>query len=123
MRVLIVSELPEQRRFVTGSLGPSYDFIETSDGRRAIALAESEDFDLVVTDETAVPFGGFGLARELKSLIDAPSVIVLLERSQDTWLARWSGADRWLVRPIDSFALADAAKALTHPGTPASRRT
>lgn len=123
MRVLVVSELPEQRRFVAGSLGPSYDFVDVADGRRAIALAESEDFDLVITDETAEPFGGFGLARELKSLIDAPSVIVLLERSQDTWLARWSGADRWLVRPIDSFALADAAKALTHPGTSASRRT
>lgn len=123
MRVLVVSQLPEQRRFVAGSLGPSYDFVETSDGRRAIALAEAEDFDLVVTDETAVPFGGFGLARELKTLIDAPAVIVLLERPQDAWLARWSGADRWLVRPIDSFALADAAKALTHPGTSALRRT
>lgn len=123
MKVLTVSELPAQHRFVAGSLGPAYDFVEVADGRAAIALAETEDFDLVISDETAEPFGAFGLARELKNLIDAPAVIVLLERPGDSWLARWSGADRWLVRPIDSFELADAARALTHPGAPASRRT
>ena len=122
MRVLTVSESPEQHRFITGSLGPGYDYVEATNGRDAIALAESRDFDLVVADETTEPFGGFGLARELKALIDPPAVIVLLERPGDAWLARWSGADRWLVRPVDSFALADDAKALTHPGASASRR-
>lgn len=123
MKVLIVSEIPAQHRFVTGALGPAYDFVEAADGREALALAEADDFALVITDETAEPFGAFGLSRELKMMIDPPAVIVLLERPGDQWLARWSGADRWLIRPIDSFALADAAKALTHPGATVSRRS
>jgi DNA-binding response OmpR family regulator len=38
-------------------------------------------------------------------------VIVILERAQDQWLAKWSGADRWLVRPVDPFELAEAVRA------------
>ena len=34
-------------------------------------------------------------------------VVVLLDRSQDQWLAKWSGADAWFVKPVDPFALAD----------------
>ena len=34
------------------------------------------------------------------------NAIVLLERTQDTWLAKWSGTDRWLTQPIDPFELA-----------------
>jgi DNA-binding response OmpR family regulator len=26
---------------------------------------------------------------------------------QDSWLARWSGADAWFVKPVDPFELAD----------------
>jgi len=33
--------------------------------------------------------------------------VILLERRHDEWLARWSGADAWFVRPIDPFELAD----------------
>lgn len=123
MKVLTVSEDPAQHRFITGALGPAYDFVEATNGRAALALAEAQDFDLVITDETAEPFGAFGLSRELKMMIDSPAVIVLLERAGDQWLARWSGADRWMVRPVDSFALADAAKALTHRGATVTRRS
>jgi len=34
-------------------------------------------------------------------------IVILLERKQDAWLARWSGADAWFVEPVDPFALAD----------------
>jgi hypothetical protein len=34
-------------------------------------------------------------------------IVILLERKHDAWLARWSGADAWFVRPVDPFALAD----------------
>jgi hypothetical protein len=39
-------------------------------------------------------------------------VIVVLERPQDEWLARWSGADALVNRPIDPFALAKVARRL-----------
>jgi DNA-binding response OmpR family regulator len=31
---------------------------------------------------------------------------------QDEWLAKWSGADAWLTKPVDPFALADTAAEL-----------
>jgi hypothetical protein len=34
-------------------------------------------------------------------------VIILLDRSQDAWLAEWSGADGWVVKPADPFRLAE----------------
>ena len=34
-------------------------------------------------------------------------IVILLDRPHDAWLARWSGADAWFVKPADPFALAD----------------
>ncbi len=34
-------------------------------------------------------------------------IVILLERKHDAWLARWSGADAWFVKPVDPFELAD----------------
>ncbi|MHB8511095.1 MAG: response regulator [Actinomycetota bacterium] len=118
MNALVVSESVDWRQFVRSALGPSWSLVEAGDGRTALRMVEDgeDDVDLVIVDETAEPFGAFGLSRELKQLIDPPKVVVILERAQDKWLARWSGADRWLVRPIDSFLLADAASELVLKG-------
>lgn len=118
MRVLIVSEEPERRRWARSALGPDWEPLDAADGLEARDLAEDSPVDLVVADETAGPFGAFGLARELKMGAHPPAVIVLLERAQDTWLARWSGADRWLVRPVSPFALARAAAELAAERAP-----
>ena len=32
--------------------------------------------------------------------------VVMLERPQDAWLAEWSGADAWFVKPVNPFELA-----------------
>jgi DNA-binding response OmpR family regulator len=34
-------------------------------------------------------------------------IVILLERRHDEWLARWSGADAWFVKPVDPFEIAD----------------
>jgi DNA-binding response OmpR family regulator len=91
------------------ALGPGWQFDEAVDGLVGIEKATASPFDLVVADELTEPYGAFGLARELKILPEPPAVIVLLDRAQDSWLAKWSGADRWLVRPIDPFELSACA--------------
>lgn len=110
MKILVVSEDRRMLDFVRASVGSDAIYLFAANGNEALIETQDQDPDVVVTDETTEPFGGFGLTRELKMLADAPRVIVLLERAQDTWLAKWSGADRWLVRPIDPFELADVVR-------------
>jgi DNA-binding response OmpR family regulator len=118
MKALLVSGNPGARAWMRGALGAGWTIAEAEDGHAALRAEREEGYDIVITDDETEPFGAFGLARELKILEEPPAVIVLLQRSQDVWLASWSGADRWLVQPVDAFALADAATELV--GAPAT---
>jgi len=42
-------------------------------------------------------------------------IVTLLERPQDEWLARWSEADAWFVKPVDPFALAESVGGFLSP--------
>jgi DNA-binding response OmpR family regulator len=54
-----------------------------------------------------VPEGGMGIARQLKDEIyQCPPTLVITGRTQDAWLAGWSGADAVVTHPIDPFTLA-----------------
>ena len=110
MKILVVSEDSRARAWVRLAIGADAEYTETSNGIEALRAAAEENPDVVVADETTEPYGAFGLSRELKMSANPPRVIVLLERAQDTWLARWSGADRWFVRPLDPFELAEAVR-------------
>ena len=93
--------------------GEEIDFIEVSDGNAAVAVAEARHPDLVVVEVGVTPYGAFGITRDIKaSPQTACPVIIVLERPQNEWLARWSGADALVNRPIDPFALADVARRL-----------
>ena len=49
------------------------------------------------------------MARDLRGAVEPyrGPIVIVLERKHDAWLARWSGADAWFVRPVDPFELAD----------------
>ncbi|HJR18113.1 MAG TPA: hypothetical protein VJ922_00190 [Actinomycetota bacterium] len=110
MKILVVSEDPRARDWVRLSIGSDATYIDAANGLEALKLAKEQSPDVVIADETTEPFGAFGLSRELKMLPKPPKVVVLLERAQDTWLAKWSGADRWLLRPVDPFELAETVR-------------
>ena len=112
MNVLVVSRSERARAWMGRALDRAMQIDEAANGIEALKRARDEGYDLVITDETTEPFGAFGLARELKILPDPPAVIVLLERLQDIWLAKWSGTDRWLTQPIDPFELKKTAREL-----------
>jgi DNA-binding response OmpR family regulator len=112
VKTLIVSRKPAARAWMRMALGPHFTITEAADGIEALKLSRSDLFDVVIADELTEPFGAFGLARELKMSDEPPMVVILLDRAQDTWLAKWSGADRWLVQPVDPFELAATAAAL-----------
>lgn len=117
MKILVVSEDPRVLDWVRASVGSDAEYLFAGNGLDALRIARAERPGIVIADETTEPFGAFGLSRELKMLADAPRVIVILDRAQDNWLAKWSGADRWFVRPVDPFELADAARGPATPRT------
>ena len=65
--------------------------------------------DVIVADEIASRAGAFSLARTLRDDVEPYTgvIVILLDRVHDTWLAKWSGADAWFVKPVDPFELAD----------------
>jgi len=116
VRVLLVSPDVSARdlmRVAVGSLerrlGEPLSFLDAPDGEKGAALGLRERPDAVVAEEIASRAGGFSLARDLRGASEPylGPIVLLLERRQDAWLARWSGADAWFVKPVDPFELAD----------------
>jgi len=116
IQILLVADEPGFRDRLRLALerlemtGEEVSFLEAADGNDALVLAEARQPDLVVADLSVTPYGGFGLTRDLKAnpRTDCP-VILILDRFQDEWLGRWSGADALVSRPVDPFALAQVA--------------
>jgi DNA-binding response OmpR family regulator len=115
-KILLVAAEPGSRERLRLALerleaaGDEIEFLQAENGNVALTVAELEHPDLVVVEVGVTPYGAFGLTRDLKALpAVACPVIVVLERPQDEWLARWSGADALVYQPVDPFALAQVA--------------
>ena len=91
------------------AIGTELRFRAAANGELGSEAALRDRPDVIVADEIASRAGAFALAKQLRDANDPyPGVIViLLERKHDAWLAEWSGADAWFVKPVDPFELAD----------------
>jgi DNA-binding response OmpR family regulator len=114
--VLLVSPDPVSRdlmalavRSIERRLGSTLRFRAAKNGELGIRAALRDRPEIVVADEIASRAGAFALARALRddTVPFTGVIVILLERKHDAWLARWSGADAWFVRPVDPFELAD----------------
>jgi DNA-binding response OmpR family regulator len=90
-------------------LGERLEFLEASNGERGLALARKFLPEVILADEIQYRAGAFALTKDLRDLLPPYEgvIVILLDRPHDAWLARWSGADAWFVKPADPFALAD----------------
>src|SRR4029078_2594942 len=115
-------------RSIERRLGEDLRFRAAANGELALRAALRDRPDVVVADELSSRMGAFALAR-LQRDDQEPSdgvILILLERPQDRWLAAWSGADAWYVKPADPFAVADRLLELLEervrvPATPTGR--
>jgi len=114
--VLLVSPDPRSReltaltvRSIERRLGEALRFRAAGNGDLGIKAALRDRPQVIVADEIASRAGAFALAKTLRDDRDPFTgvIVILLERSQDGWLARLSGADAWFVKPPDPFEVAD----------------
>jgi DNA-binding response OmpR family regulator len=96
-------------RSIERRLGSELRFRAAANGELGTRAALRDRPEIVVADELASRAGAFALAKTLR---DDPEpfvgvIVILLERIHDAWLARWSGADAWFVKPADPFEVAD----------------
>jgi DNA-binding response OmpR family regulator len=114
--VLLVSPDPRSReltaltvRSIERRLGEALRFRAAANGDLGIKAALRDRPQVIVADEIASRAGAFALTKTLRDDRDPfmGVIVILLERSQDAWLARWSGADAWFVKPPDPFEVAD----------------
>lgn len=77
--------------------------------------------DLVVLDQQIGNMGAMACSLNLRleesgERLDHIPILVLLDRRPDVFLARRSGADGWIMKPLDPIRLAKAAKLLLAGG-------
>jgi len=121
VKVLVVSQDQKERQRAASALELQVEAeVEEADSGEVVRqrlLRDGERFDVLVVDGDLRPRGGYALLYDLRAQADltglAPTpALVMLEREQDVWLARWAGANDWLYKPVDPFDLARRVAAL-----------
>jgi DNA-binding NtrC family response regulator len=99
-KVLLVDDEPEVRRMLRRALLRfGFEVVEAANGRVAVELARSSDFEVVVSDVRMPELGGLGLVERLQ--IDAPLLpVLLISGFTDEEGARYHGAFAFLEKPI-----------------------
>ncbi len=112
MKVLVVCQEPRVSASIADALigDTEIEILEVRTPQRALQqLDEVGGWDLVLADADTQPTGGFSLSRDVKAREtmgqDVPPVVLLLARDQDKFLAKWSQADAFVLKPADPFDL------------------
>ena len=124
MRTIVVaSDAPSVRAEVTAVVGESdTDVIEVHRGHAVAPVVAEHTPDLVVVDLQMGSMGGMAVCLELRleescgNLPHVP-VLMLLDRRPDVFLAKRSGAEGWVIKPLDPIRLRRATAALLGGGT------
>ena len=121
--ILVASDAPSVRRQVGAVMSaPDTEVVEVRSGPDVVASVQEDPPDLVIVDMQMGNMGGMAVCLELRlqeSYLDVPHVpvLMLLDRRPDVFLARRSGAEGWLVKPLDPLRLRRATRALLSGGT------
>ena len=120
--ILVASDAPSVRREVAAvTAGPDTTVEQADSGPAVLRAVAADPPDLVVVDMQMGNMGGMAVCLELRLRetyldVDHVPVLMLLDRRPDVFLARRSGAEGWLVKPLDPLRLRRATSALLEGG-------
>ena len=123
MHILLATDADWIVDEVTNALGRDDDtFTVCREGRIVTEQIEERTPDLAIFDLQIGSMGGMAVTMSLRldesaDLLPHVPVLMLLDRVADVHLARRSGAEGWLVKPLDSLRLKRAAKAVLAGGS------
>ena len=121
--ILVASDLPTLRNEIEAVIsGPDVEVRTVTSGPEVVSFVTNEEPDLVIVDMQMGNMGGMAVCLELRlqesyDALDHIPVLMLLDRRPDVFLARRSGAEGWLVKPLDPLRLRRAVNALLDDGT------
>jgi DNA-binding response OmpR family regulator len=121
--ILVASDTKSVRAEVAAVVGePGVEVVEIETGPAVPAAVHDHEPGLLVVDLQMGNMGGMAVCLELRleesygNLPHVP-VLMLLDRRADVFLARRSGAEGWVVKPLDPLRIRRAARALLGGGT------
>jgi DNA-binding response OmpR family regulator len=102
--------------------GPDTTVRWVRQGESVRAEVDAQPADLVIADMQIGTMGGIAVAMDLRlesdaGRLEATPVLLVLDRRPDVFLARRSGAQGWIVKPLDPIRLRKAVVALLAGGT------
>ena len=118
MHILLATDADWIVDEVTAALGgPDTSFTVCRQGRLVSKLVAERTPDLAVLDLQVGSMGGMAIAMALRldesgGLLSHVNVLMLLDRMADIYLAQRSGAEGWLIKPLDALRLKRAALAV-----------
>jgi DNA-binding response OmpR family regulator len=101
----------------TAFVGPGQSVVEVTRGQDVRGAVAEHDPDLVVLDLQIANMGGIAVAIDLRNeesggRLPHETILLLLDREADRFLAARADVDGVLVKPVDPGTLRRAAKAL-----------
>jgi len=116
--ILLVTDSPE----LEGELASMLDLDEhtlyaVADGRSVREAASMVCPDIVVLDSQIGSMGGIAICLDLRleadaGRLDPTKILLLLDRRADVFTAKRSGADGFLVKPLNPLLVTNAVEAL-----------
>jgi CheY-like chemotaxis protein len=121
--IIVASDAPSVRAEVLAVVdSPDNVIRQVSSGPELLREVVGAAPDLVVVDLQMGNMGGMAVCLELRleesyKALPHIAVLMLLDRRADVFLARRSGAEGWVVKPLDPIRLRRATTALLAGGT------
>ncbi len=120
--IYIVSDSQNLKNSVSSAIArPDYDLVELSSGNELMELLKEESPDLVILDLQITNMGATAITLDIRlgeraKSINPTRVLVLLDRRADVFMTRRSGADGFLIKPLDSLKIKKAVNAVLKSG-------